>query len=859
MSSGNTSPPIPQPPTIPSSNANPPSRRLSRAGSLDSQAGNQANQHSALLIPSSPLTRANRVFSFQQLALQHPSSLPSQTCSLPGRQDASHNPVQGQRPASTSVGSCEPGHGDEFRSSMPESIGAFASQSQDMRTLFSIPNELSGSPTAHPGFPISINEYSDIPLAPVTSSESASKSQDARLNILDSMLCSTASGLAVVNPGFDPLPSSSLPTFGTETYSQPPFAVEDDFTAWLFNESSVPSSSVAYPSWTGVIPSYLDAAQLQTQLGVRERTHGMLSSGGISDRPMSVARTPDRGSPRTIMSDDKLQELLHLMATRFNKAAYSTVASRTESFLDGDVNNDNHILSLRMTRTYIESYWYHFHPQLPILHRPAFVADHAPNLLLLAIIAIGASTLDRIHGPEVTETVSELANFIIWHLRWEVFMDTEFQAPTKLWVYQALLLIEVHEKMYSTRSLHDRAHIHHDTTLTLMRRGNLFVGRSADSPQASSTDDRPGSNMTPDSALDESWTHWIKAEATRRVVFAAFVLDSTHAAMFGHPAKMTAHELRLPLPCDEALWSATSAAEVVRVQSSLRASGAKPNMFLDGLKETLEGRRVRTDAFGRSIIMTGLLSVLWHMKQREPQACSLDVPPSLGGRDNRRSALLRAFDDALGQNGTPTFGCEYRARRPPGDNYFTETRGVLHGLAHMASHIDIAECQSFAGAVQRTGQSRESSAAVEKMAERWAVEASAREAAFYALKFLSQCLLTGASEDEDAYSGRDDYNLNRPWVMYMAALVVWCYGFAADGPIPLPPALATAAEQRRDMLEFLKRVGGVRSPHDLQGMRRRNRCLGLLMVLRDGFVKTRWELLTEAANLLDNCIAKLRG
>lgn len=105
---------------------------------------------------------------------------------------------------------------------------------------------------------------------------------------------------------------------------------------------------------------------------------------------------------------------------------------------------------------------------------------------------------------------------------------------------------------------------------------------------------------------------------------------------------------------------------------------------------------------------------------------------------------------------------------------------------------------------------------------------------------------------------RDDYNLNRPWAMYMAALVVWCYGFPVVGPTLLPPALATAAEQRRDMLEFLKRVGGVRSPHDLQG-NGRNRCLGLLMILRDGFVKTRWEMLTEAASLLGNCIANLRG
>ncbi|QLI64771.1 Zinc finger protein klf1 [Metarhizium brunneum] len=370
--------------------------------------------------------------------------------------------------------------------------------------------------------------------------------------------------------------------------------MEDDFTAWLFNESSVPSSSVAYPSWTGVIPSYLDTSQLQT------RTYEMSLGGGISHRPMSVARTLDPGSPRTVMSDDKLQELLHLMATRFNKAACSTATTRKKSFLEGDVSNDNHILSLHMTRTCIESYWYHFHPQLPILHRSAFVADHVPNLLLLAIIAIGASTLDRIHGPE---------------------------APTKLWVYQALLLIEVHEKMYSTRFLHERAHIHHGTTLALMRRGDWFIRRSADC----SADDQLGSITTPDSALDESWTHWIRGEATRRVVFAALVLDSTHAPMFGQPAKMTAHELRLPLSCDEALWSATSAADVVRVQSSLRASGAKPIMFLDGLKETLDGRRMQIDAFGRSIIMTGLLSVLWYMKQRGRQTCSLDIAPSSGG------------------------------------------------------------------------------------------------------------------------------------------------------------------------------------------------------------------------------------
>ncbi|KAK5240011.1 hypothetical protein LTR16_011229, partial [Cryomyces antarcticus] len=93
--------------------------------------------------------------------------------------------------------------------------------------------------------------------------------------------------------------------------------------------------------------------------------------------------------------------------------------------------------------------------------------------------------------------------------------------------------------------------------------------------------------------------------------------------MFGHSAVMVAHEMRLPLPCDEALWSATSSVEVGRMDASLAASGVKPVTFLDGLKKTLNGQSVRTNSFGRVILMAGLLSVSWHMNQRDLQVSSL--------------------------------------------------------------------------------------------------------------------------------------------------------------------------------------------------------------------------------------------
>ncbi|RMJ24658.1 C2H2 finger domain protein [Aspergillus sp. HF37] len=763
---------------------------------------------------------------------------------------------------------------------MPDPEHALAAEPESARPVYPISTGVSGASLAHStpydsrtDLQMPVGGYSDLGLA---ASTPTSLDRAGGLNVLESAPELMTAGPPGGDIGFDPISSCAYPIFGGETYNRSPFAMADDFAAWLFNEPAPGTASMGYPSVPSVMPGYMEPAQFQQNpFYLNDPAYGNFFTNVIPHHPMSVTSILDPGSPRAIMSEDKRQELLHLMATRFNESAYSSAAKRKDALMDGDLDDDHHVLSLRMMQTYVGSYWHHFHGQLPILHRPTFSADKTPNLLLLAVMAIGAATLDKIHGKETTETAAELANFIAWHLRWEIFMDADFRPPAKLWIFQGLLLLEVYEKMLSTRALHERAHIHHDTTLTLMRRGSSLIGRSASDSPGSLRDDRQarstsGSVAASDFVADESWSHWIKAEATRRVAFAAFVLDSTHATMFGHSAKMVAHELRLPLPCDEALWSATSAGEVARVQSSLQANGVKPTMFLDGLKRTLNGSRVRTNAFGRTILMAGLLSVSWHMNQRDLQVSSLGVPQALGGRDKWRSALLRAFDnwrrdvdEALGPSGPAPYSTRHWARRALGEDSMPESRDVLHGLAHMASHVDVVDCQIFAGAGRLMGRSisrRDFSSAREKMTERWATKASARDATFYALKILSDCLLRDEqAREERGYSARDDTLLNRPWVLYIAALVVWCYGYALDGPIQPAVELSTAEEQRADMESFLRKVGGVREPNELETVKGRNRSQGLLMVLREKFGRTRWELLDEAGNLLGSCIEKLRG
>ncbi|CRK46518.1 hypothetical protein BN1723_020052, partial [Verticillium longisporum] len=104
------------------------------------------------------------------------------------------------------------------------------------------------------------------------------------------------------------------------------------------------------------------------------------------------------------------------------------------------------------------------------------------------------------------------------------------------------------------------------------------------------------------------------------------------------------------------------------------------------------------------------------------------------------------------------------------------------------------------------------------------------------------------------YTARDDVLLNRPWVLYFAALVVWCYGFALEGPCAKVAVPTTQRERLRHMREYLVKFGSVESPEELKLMQGMNANTALLMVLKDSFETTRWELLHEGATLLNNCI-----
>lgn len=609
---------------------------------------------------------------------------------------------------------------------------------------------------------------------------------------------------------------------------------------------------------------------------------------------------PETAMKESAVSEKKRLRLINLIDKRFTDSEQLPDRRPREAIMNGCLDDPKHVLSLNMQRTFLASYWTHVHQQMPILHRPTFNPETCPDLLLLAMMCLGASCLEPGYALELTQRCAELSSFIAYHVRWEVFKDVEFRPTAKLWTFQTMLLLELFEKMYSTRTLHERAHIHHATTLTVMRRGSSLIGRSAiESPGHSNDPTRtpPGPdgsiNTSGVNTSDAAWNRWITAEATRRAAFAAFIIDSTHATLFGHSAVMAPHDIKLPLPCDEAIWAATSGNEVQRHEAVLASHNIKPIPFLEALRHTLNGMKVRTHTFGRVILMAGLLNVSWHMNQRDLQVQSLGVNSAIGNSMKWRSPLTRAFDhwrrdfdDSLAKKDEYNQRPDSASATPEHSSYVTrdsvfESRTCLHSLAHMAMHVDMIDCTVFAGSERALGRAvtEADRAAVQKrMRETWAPSARARDAVFYALRFLKEVLIPEEGNHQSststtahsisapnfAYSARDDYLLNRPWVLYFAALIVWAYGYALDGPVRQPSSSHHALSKSRDsqildMRHYLSRVGGVKSPDDLETLKDRNECLGLLMLLRSCFREPRWELMHDASEIMDKCVGLLLG
>ncbi|ODA82478.1 hypothetical protein RJ55_00985 [Drechmeria coniospora] len=437
-------------------------------------------------------------------------------------------------------------------------------------------------------------------------------------------------------------------------------------------------------------------------------------------------------------------------------------------------------LSLDMVRDCLCEFWDNVSPRLPVVHQHTFSPNRCPILLLLVIVSLGAASQ---RSRDATGRLSEhgaFADVIIASVRWEIATSDDSVPPIGLWVAQALLFLEFYEKMYSSRKFHERGHIYHSSFLALLRRGSPMIGTAgSESPLVRSTcaDDIP---------LDVGtwWARWADAESMRRVVFVAFMLDILHAATFGHAADMAVHEIRLPLPCDDNLWTANNADLVRQLDGNFRTCRPRQVSFLDELKSVLHGKEVKTHPFGCMIILSGLLSVGWHLGHKMAHLKWLDLQtPEAEPLGSWRIMLLKALDSCettfdVTVSHTVT-GPDAARQRPLSNGPILSASLLLH-LAHVSLYADIVDCQIYAGAKRLLGRKVSSidyADAVKRMSS-WAKRASTRHAILHAFRLLHSVLVSpcpsicSSPNSTSMYSLRNETDPHRPWILYYAVLSI---------------------------------------------------------------------------------------
>ncbi|KAI1452871.1 hypothetical protein F4805DRAFT_403560 [Annulohypoxylon moriforme] len=549
--------------------------------------------------------------------------------------------------------------------------------------------------------------------------------------------------------------------------------IRENFGVWLFD----PQQSYRDLSFANV--PFLEGG-LESQFNNHiHYDHESLTSPSQLD--ITPPRHPDM--PDEPISEYRRQEVLRYVQLFYQKQ------TKFDSKLAGlmrEAGDDIPGLSLEFLRDCMRHYWDFVSPRLPIVHQPTFSSAQCSIFLLLVMVALGAA---QIYSRETKRDPLEykaFADLIISNVRFEILTADEASPPVELWVAQALLLLEFYEKMYSSRNLHERAHVYHSVTLTLLRRGSpLIGGAGAESP----SDEQNGLEHPTTSDARTWWVKWARTESMHRVVFAAFMLDIIHAAMFGHAADMAPHEIRLPLPCDESLWSASTPEIVRRHDSNFRLYGVKPVSFLDGLKRAIHGKEVQTHAFGRMIIMCGLLSVGWHLRHRDTHLKWLELGSgSSDTRDKWCNMLLKAFDDwktsfdgAIGSSDSESDSSGPQSH----SNGLIQSASVLYHLAHISLYVDIVDCQVYAGAKRLLGRkvsTRDYTNVVSRMTH-WSSQLATRNAILHAFKLLHRILVdprqknTGYANNSFGmqYSCRHDPDPHRPWIMYYATLSIWSF------------------------------------------------------------------------------------
>lgn len=309
----------------------------------------------------------------------------------------------------------------------------------------------------------------------------------------------------------------------------------------------------AHPTYVNTFPPNIG----QTQIAIKEPSHlDPSSSGGV----------PGVDDSSLFFDDPTFQQAVD---------PYQSLSTRILNFLSSTDTMTNSIsaLSLFFSRDNIKNFlvkYAHFHAHFVMLHIPTFRILEAYAGLLVGICCVGACYSDRVEASQIHQamrclkiTLENDSSMFRSALADQQCMKTEnlIMGADKRSIeeLQAMMLIQILFLWNGTPEDRETARRTYPLIASIARKvGLLSITNEVNlySPLHDPEFSPAGFDIA-----TFNWYTWAEQEKRLRIMHIIFLYDTALALYFNVPQQFEAHEIRVPLPADDAAWDARTSVE----------------------------------------------------------------------------------------------------------------------------------------------------------------------------------------------------------------------------------------------------------------------------------------------------------
>lgn len=569
---------------------------------------------------------------------------------------------------------------------------------------------------------------------------------------------------------------------------------------------------------------------------------------------------PIKDDPLSLIIDDLYSNNVNLSRkeTSIPNFPYSNDQTSIDSSVMTAIKNElpsiqfQEEFKINRLQYYLENYWKYYHPQFPVLNFPSFSTHDSHPILLLSMLAIGAS----IASTWITEDPNRaimFADSIATPLRWTIYESKDFKPPPKLWIVQSLLLLECYEICSSSRDLHERANLHRGLSIQLLKRSPIFGGN----PNGVSSD------PIDYNATRKQWIDFIEEESMKRCALATFYLETLHAVVFGHDIVIDLHHVKPSLPIDDNFWSTGRYSENCLLSSMT---------LLAAIKGILHKKSIKAKGFAKKIVISGIIALSFEVQERELEFSIPELKPVKQLWQQKIQEAFKSWDY--------TSSLSINNKSGWADTYFIPLRQLYESYTHM-KHYDF---MVYAGAPGRLNVKfgEKEIELVNKKIKDWVDSLQSRRAITFIYWYFCDLLFTGPNKVPVSYDPKQDRCFYRKQIITHMLVVLWCYNFFTCGPESQNFYLCNAdpdeiinEEDGHVYLQRIKHAISANAGEDftsdylnknidifanaLTSVTGRENMVGLLRLFKGNYASDLSEIAREHSRLLDNCINRSLG